>query len=142
MLNSFEVETQLKQDTDDYPYAGDMIFVVVSEGELVYATYSGDEAEGRANYINEDNVDTEIRRAGYDPDDITPSKYREFQISAGYNSGCAYYDRIDIPDEYELEDYAETSKGDSFTYADLFDMLEHCEAMEEEDEEFLEDWEN
>ena len=117
-------------------YAGETLYIVVNNGEIIDVFVDEDEAQGAAGCINEGNVDDEVRDAGYDPEELTDDERAGFAFSAGYNSGYAYCETVYIPDveddcvgeceednediEIETEDSIYyTSHGDEFTYADI-----------------------
>ena len=54
-------------------YAGETYYILVNEGEIVDVFADEDEAQGRANHINESNAESEAREAGYDPEESTPN---------------------------------------------------------------------
>lgn len=126
-------------------YAGETYYILVNEGTIVDVFADEDEAQGRANYINESNVESEVREAGYDPEELTDDEMGEFAFSAGYNSGYAYCEEVTIPEEPEDldeddEDYEEpetedstfyTSEGDEFTYGDVISAISEAIAREE-----------
>lgn len=126
-------------------YAGETYYILVNEGEIVDVFADEDEAQGRANYINESNVESEVREAGYDPEELTDDEMGEFAFSAGYNGGYAYCEAVTIPEEPEDtdeddEDYEEhetedstfyTSEGDEFTYEDVISAISEAIAQEE-----------
>lgn len=128
-------------------YAGETYYILVNEGEIVGVFADEDEAQGKANYINESNVESEVREAGYDPEELTDDEMGEFAFSAGYNSGYAYCEAVEVPeehgdfdedDEYYEEDVTEdstfyTSKGDEFTYGDLISAISEAITQEEID---------
>lgn len=127
-------------------YAGQTIYIVVNEGEILGAYNDETDAQSRASSINFENVDEEVRDAGYDPEELTDDEMSEFAFSAGFNAGWAYCEGIDIPEEsYEdiNEDDEEneetlteestvyTSEGDEFTYREIIAALDKYYDSEE-----------
>lgn len=123
-------------------YAGETYYIVVDEGEIVAVFEDEDKAQGRANYINESNIESEVREAGYDPEELTDKEIGEFAISAGYNNGYAYYEAVTIPEDFdedneedgesETDDYTfYTSEGDEFTYGGVISAISEAIAREE-----------
>lgn len=128
-------------------YAGETLYIVVNEGEILDVFVDEDEAQGKADCINEGNVDDEVMEAGYDPDELTDDELAGFAFSAGYNSGYAYCEEVHIPEEnedYDEDEYCEndveteestyyTSGGDEFTYGEIIRAYEEALAREELD---------
>lgn len=122
-------------------YAGDTYYLVIHEGEIVDVSGDDDEAESIANGINNRNVNSEVRGAGYDPDELTADEMAGFAFSAGFNGGYAYYEAITIPEEPEGDDddaevetedsTVYTSGGDEFTYRDIINAIDIAIAAEE-----------
>lgn len=122
-------------------YAGDTFYLVIYEGEIVDVSGDDDEAESIANGINDRNVNSEVRGAGYDPEELTADEMAGFAFSAGFNGGYAYYEAITIPEEpdednedteVETEDsVVYTSGGDEFTYRDIINAIDEAIAAEE-----------
>lgn len=132
-------------------YAGETLYIVVNEGEILDVFVDEDEAQGAADCINESNVDDEVREAGYDPEELTDDERAGFAFSAGYNGGYAYCEAVCIPDvedncvgddedadediEIETEESIYyTSHGDEFTYADIIRAYDDALAREELDD--------
>lgn len=125
-------------------YAGDTFYIVVHEGEIVGVSGDDDEAESIANGINDRNVSSEVREAGYDPAELTAEEMAGFAFSAGYNGGYAYSESVTIPEEpdegdedveVETEDSViYTSGGDEFTYRDVINAIDEAIAAEEFDD--------
>lgn len=135
-------------------YAGETLYMLVNEGEIIDMFADEDEAQAAANGINEGNVDDEVREAGYDPEELTDDDRARFAFAAGYNGGYAYCEAVTIPEEPEEDscdeddidgDYEEgdvatedtafyTSEGDEFTYGDVIRAMDDAIAREEVEE--------
>lgn len=130
-------------------YAGKSVCLVMCNGDIVGAYEDGDEAEGKAFEINNNNADAAAREAGYDPDDLSDSEAAGFAFKGGFD-GYAYVEYVQIPEEDEEdidedddnfsrvdEDYEfYTSEGDTLTYGDVISAIDAmCSDDEDEDSE-------
>lgn len=82
-------------------YAGETIYFVVNEGEIISAYDDETYTQGMATNINLANTDEEAREAGYEPEELTDDEMSEFAFAAGLYAGYAYCDSIDIPEEFK-----------------------------------------
>ena len=123
-------------------YAGRTIYMLINESEIINVFEEEDEAKAVAENINEDNVNDEIKEAGYEPEELDEDERAQFAFSSGFNNGYAYCHKVTIPvevkDLYEgaVEEGCEvaeifteetvfcTEEGDEFTYGDVIKAID------------------
>lgn len=133
-------------------YSGETYSIVVHEGEIIAVTDDYVEAANMASGINEENTDSAISEAGYDPEELDDDERDEFGVMGGFEGGYAYSEEVTIPDEeaddYEdkedeedrevvtEDDYFSTDRGDQFTYDELISAIdEFLKKKEQESDE-------
>lgn len=96
-----------------------MAYILVEDGELLEASMSHD-FSWDAQIREVDNTNDDLEDAGYDPDEVSPSRRLEFEMAGS----CVYADTVDIdPDgDYEDEEFV-TSIGDHIRYSDVVSAL-------------------
>lgn len=134
-------------------YSGETYSIVVHEGEIIAATDDYVEAANMASGINEENTDSAIHEAGYDPEELDDDERDEFGVMGGFEGGYAYSEEVTIPggdddyvdddeedeedrEEITEDDYFSTDKGDQFTYDELISAIdEFIKKKEQESDE-------
>lgn len=101
-----------------------IIYFVVNEGDVVYASYDKDVAENKAEELRSECLRGVVDESGRDIDDLTPEELIEFQIYNGANGGYYYVGSIKEPKPDSTELTFETDEGDEILYSDLLDCLD------------------
>jgi hypothetical protein len=120
-------------------YAGQTIYILVNEGEILEASFIASDLEEKADSMIDDNREWAARECGYDPEELDEDDLAEMNFMGGFYGGSPYVYGVYIPDEEENLDYNPdteedfykvtindsfiTNKNDQFTYQDVIDML-------------------
>lgn len=116
-------------------YAGDSVYIVVNNGEIVGASYEEELAKVVADRINKKIKRDELLKLGYNIDRLSSNEIERMEENGIISGDYAYIDIVDIPDDYDMsEDENEeqltersplyTNHGDEFTYKDIIDAID------------------
>lgn len=101
------------------------MYVVINEGDVVYATTSEEEAIDTRDQLIAEHIADEVENAGRDLDDLTEEEYNQFAFSSGYNGGHHYTAEVNVSRE-DLDMEITTDEGDTITAADVYEAYDNA----------------
>lgn len=111
------------------------IYLVVNDGDVVYASLDRDYVLNKADGLNQKEVDEEIEACGRDAEDLTDREYAEMAFMAGYNSCyCCTEVAVEVDDTEELkykDTVVEDCEGNEYTYDAIYEALDETEKQTE-----------
>lgn len=96
-----------------------IVYVVINEGEIVFASYDEEKANQFANEKKEDAINEVLNE--WEIDDLTHEDMAEVNFQSGYDNGVWEISSIDISDIREDEEIE--IDGDIFEFNDLLEKL-------------------
>lgn len=100
------------------------VFIVVNEGEIVFASKDSELAQGYCDDANMQGTEEEVEESGRDIEDLTDSELAEFSFMSGYNGGYHYCEEIVLDDNADDDSVYTTSEGDEFTKSEILEAIE------------------
>lgn len=97
----------------------DKLFIVVNEGDVVFASTDPEEADGVKERLINEGIEEEIEDSGRDIDDLTDEEYAEFAFSNGFNGGHHYTAEVEVSRD-DLDKEITTDEGDTLTVEDIY----------------------
>ena len=103
-----------------------LVFFVVNEGEIVYATYDEQSARNYAYQRTQSDMEDTAEDMDLDIDTLDDDRLAEVAFMSGFDGGYYYVDSVDLPENENniLSFTFETEKGDNFEYNDLVEVFD------------------
>ena len=102
------------------------VYVVINEGEAVFATNNEEVADAYAENAIDNCVYDTVEECGRDIDDLTPEELEEMSFMSGFDGG--YYEvqsfELDIENRDNNPDTVELDDGTELDVDDIFDVYE------------------
>lgn len=114
---------------------GQTVYIVVNEGNILYATKELDEAKGFCNDKIDEGVLEAAEECGRDLDDMTDEEIGEMSFMSGFNGGYHYVSKAEINDDMDDSETV-TAEGvdnceeDNFEVGDIREALKSSEEMD------------